>query len=246
MIRLYEVRLLRKFVAGYNSKRPTVYAASSWQYAWQDRHGFLWLRGKYTGWEFSTCSKPGVDFAWPYGVDPRTPEEQAAAKDVPAAVSDGEEEKAAPMVDGERRHAPHAEAPRVFTPSERSVRMTAYAEAHQAKPPGPAVEAPARADQQVWLLSRRDQGRRIYDEHVEFMVRAATELDARQHAHDEVKSQDDEYVRSVESVGEVINEEARERMRAKQRVWLDPEITTASVVQLDGPSGIITRNFKPG
>jgi hypothetical protein len=88
---LYEVRLLRKFVAAARSNHPVVYPEGSEQYAWQDRHGFLWLRGKTTGWEFSTCSKPGVDFVWLDGVDPRKPSEMAIAREVPAAVGYGED-----------------------------------------------------------------------------------------------------------------------------------------------------------
>lgn len=91
VLRLHEVLLLRKFVAGAKSKHPTIYPAGSIQLAWQDRHGFLWLRGKTTGWEFSTTSKPGVDFEWSGGKDPRTPEEIGVAREAPAAISKGED-----------------------------------------------------------------------------------------------------------------------------------------------------------
>jgi hypothetical protein len=90
VLRLHDVRLLRKFVAGAKSKHPTIYPTGSVQLVWQDRFGRLWLRGKETGWEFSTTSKPGVDFEW-IGGDPRSPEEIAAARPFPAAIGKGED-----------------------------------------------------------------------------------------------------------------------------------------------------------
>jgi hypothetical protein len=90
-VQLYSVSLLRKFVTWYKKRRrETHYAEGSHQLAWQDCHGFIWLRGRLTGLEIATCSQPGVDFSW-VGGDPRTPEQIACAREVPAAISYGEE-----------------------------------------------------------------------------------------------------------------------------------------------------------
>ena len=85
MITLYQVRLLREF---RTEKKPIeVYPKGSWQYAWQDRHGFWWLRGKRTkdgrpsGWEFSNCARPGVDFDFPYWDYPSCPKRPHDLKD---------------------------------------------------------------------------------------------------------------------------------------------------------------------
>jgi hypothetical protein len=86
----YEVVLLRKFVAGYRTAHPIVYPAGSTQLAWQDRHGFIWLRGKETGWELATVSKPRVDFEWTGGIDPRSPELIATAREIAAVYGPGE------------------------------------------------------------------------------------------------------------------------------------------------------------
>ena len=87
---LYRVVLRRKFVAGYKTAHPTVYPAGSVQLAWQDRHGFVWLRGIESGWEFATVSKPGVDFDWADGVDPRPEDERARAREIAAVYGPGE------------------------------------------------------------------------------------------------------------------------------------------------------------
>lgn len=97
----------------------------------------------------------------------------------------------------------------------------------------------------IWLLSRRDRGARIYDEYVEFLVRAPTEEEARKLVHDRIVVEDTGYERDTRESGHPLNEEALGRMRAKQKLWLDPAITLAMVV-VDGPSTVITANFKPG
>jgi len=76
VVRLYTVRLLQTVKTD-----TTVYLQGSWQYAYQDTTGFLCLRGRHTGWDFSISAKPGIDFAWSYAEDPRTNEELVFARD---------------------------------------------------------------------------------------------------------------------------------------------------------------------
>lgn len=78
---VYEVRLL-KSVRTEDKKWP-VYQAGAWHYAYQDRCGFINLRGRNSGWIFSIDAVPGIDFEWEYNVDPRTPEELANARHRP-------------------------------------------------------------------------------------------------------------------------------------------------------------------
>jgi hypothetical protein len=98
----------------------------------------------------------------------------------------------------------------------------------------------------LWLLSRRDGGARIYDHYVEFLVRASTEEQARQLAHDRIVEEDRKYEIAVASVGHPVDEAMLAFMRAAQGVWLDPEITVAKIVTDTGPSVVIAANFKPG
>jgi hypothetical protein len=89
--RRYPVILLRRFVTGYKKRQETHYPEGSRQLAWQDRHGFIWLMSAdRPNIAIATCSKPGVDFSWAER-DPRTAEERARAREVPAAISYGEE-----------------------------------------------------------------------------------------------------------------------------------------------------------
>ena len=79
--RLYQVRLLRSVET--DDKKWPLYRKESWQYCYQDSSGFLVLKGKHSSWLFNMNAKPGIDFVWAYGVDPRTPEEKAIARDLP-------------------------------------------------------------------------------------------------------------------------------------------------------------------
>jgi hypothetical protein len=73
------VQLLKTFKT--EGKHVDVYPSQSWQYVYQDGAGFLRLRGRHTGWDFTISALPGVDFAWSYNEDPRTNEELVFARD---------------------------------------------------------------------------------------------------------------------------------------------------------------------
>lgn len=68
---LYTVQLLKTVKTDGG-----VFKEGSWQYAWVDAVGFIWLRSRTPGWEFSSCAHPGVDFRWHGDVDPRSAEER--------------------------------------------------------------------------------------------------------------------------------------------------------------------------
>ena len=63
---LYKVKLLKSFRSYDNS-----YPKDSYQYAWQDDTGFIYLRGQYTALEFHSSARAGVDFVWENNKDPR-------------------------------------------------------------------------------------------------------------------------------------------------------------------------------
>jgi len=100
----------------------------------------------------------------------------------------------------------------------------------------------------LWLLSRRDGARRIYDQFVEMLVRAPTESRARQLAYDLVAAQDHSIRRSTCEFDRE-RQVGAEQLATWQRIanaWLDPNITSATVVNAMGREGVVTTNFKHG